>query len=235
MHFGGTRSHVSLHTAVLYTKDTAMSFCTISESTNDSPQGIWVHMDPVLQQIRTTMTEVKYMHFINDGPTTQYRSKNNFYLINKLIHSKYVLLRSMWNFTEAGHEKGAADGVGAVVKRPADSIVAKGTYIENAKDLFKHVREKVSKGKLYLIDDASIASITFPNSNQIISFTTNQIFLSVLRCFSKWPEACDCLKNDPASHRFSDIGQRRETIETDTVHQNDTEADELVQIKGSHQ
>lgn len=70
MHFGGSRSQASLHTAVLYTKDTVKSFCTISESTNHSPQGIWAHMDPVLQQIRTTMPEVKCMHFISDGPTT---------------------------------------------------------------------------------------------------------------------------------------------------------------------
>lgn len=116
MHFGGSRSQASLHTAVLYTKDTVKSFCTISESTNHSPQGIWAHMDPVLQQIRTTMPEVKCMHFISDGPTTQYRSKNNFYLFNKLIHSKYGFSRSTWNFTEAGHGKGAADGVGKLSK-----------------------------------------------------------------------------------------------------------------------
>jgi hypothetical protein len=43
----------------------------------------------------------------------------------------------------------------------------------------------------------------------------------------------DCFKNDPASHRFPDIeGQRRETIETETVRQNDTEAGELVQNQG---
>jgi hypothetical protein len=59
------------------------------------------------------------MHFISDGPTTQYRSKNNIYLFNKLIHSKYGFSRSTWKFTEAGHGKGAADGVGAVVKRTA--------------------------------------------------------------------------------------------------------------------
>ena len=105
MHFGGSRSQASLHTAVLYTKDTAKSFCT-----NHSPQGIWAHMDPVLQQIRTTMPKVKCMHFISDGSTTQYRSKNNFYLFNKVIHPKYGFSRSTWNCTEAGHGKGAADG-----------------------------------------------------------------------------------------------------------------------------
>ena len=31
MHFGGSRSQASLHTAVLYTKDTVKSFCTISK------------------------------------------------------------------------------------------------------------------------------------------------------------------------------------------------------------
>jgi hypothetical protein len=116
-------------------------------------------------------------------------------LFNKLIHSKYGFSRSTWKFTEAGHGKGAADGVGAVVKRTAHSIVAKGTDIENAKDLFKHVGEKVSNVKLYFIDNASIESITFPNSlksikgtmglHQIISFTTNEIFFECISLLNK--------------------------------------------------
>jgi hypothetical protein len=46
--------------------------------------------------------------------------------------------------------------MGAVVKRTANSIVAKGTDIENTKDLFKHVGEKVSNVKLYFIDNAQL-------------------------------------------------------------------------------
>jgi hypothetical protein len=49
--------------------------------------------------------------------------------------------------------------------------VAKGTDIENAMDLFKHVGEKVSNVKLYFIDNVSIESITFPNSLKYIKGT----------------------------------------------------------------
>jgi hypothetical protein len=59
--------------------------------------------------------------------------------------------------------------------------VAKGTDIENAKDLFKHVGEKVSNVKLYFIDNVSIESITFPNSLKYIKGTiaplTNYIWV----------------------------------------------------------
>jgi hypothetical protein len=59
-------------------------------------------------------------------------------------------------------------------------------FIENAKDLFKHVSEKVSNVKLYFIDNASIESITFPNSLKAIKGTMgDQLHLDlVLQAFN---------------------------------------------------
>ncbi|WAR13399.1 hypothetical protein MAR_027579 [Mya arenaria] len=40
-----------------------------------------------------------------------------------------------WNYLEAGHGKGAADGIGATVKRTADSFVLTGHDVKCAEDL----------------------------------------------------------------------------------------------------
>ena len=49
--------------------------------------------------------------------------------------------RTWWNFSEAGHGKGAADGVGAAVKRLADRCVPSGEVeLQNACSLCSAVK-----------------------------------------------------------------------------------------------
>lgn len=85
------------------------------------PSGIWAHLDPVIKYI-LSQKQVKQVHFVSDGPTTQYRSKTNFYLFSKKIYD-YGFLAGTWHFWESGHGTGAPDGVGAVLKRQADNMV----------------------------------------------------------------------------------------------------------------
>lgn len=52
-HFGGSRNHVSLHTAVLYIGNDigTKSFCTISDGMEHNPLAIWSPIKPILQTI----------------------------------------------------------------------------------------------------------------------------------------------------------------------------------------
>lgn len=58
-----------------------------------------------------------------------------------------------WNFTEAGHGKGAADGVGATVRRVADAAVAKGKDIDNIKDFMTIMAQSAKNIKLKIVND----------------------------------------------------------------------------------
>ena len=78
------------------------------------------------------------LHFFSDGPTAQYRNRGNFYLLCKILAQKGIKFGT-WNVFEAGHGKGAPDGVGATVKRLADSQVSTGSrlcrckfYVQNS-------------------------------------------------------------------------------------------------------
>lgn len=64
---------------------------------------------------------------------TQYRQKKNFYLFNNQLYY-FGFKRATWSFFEAGHGKGAADGVGAALKRKADNLVA---YVKDVLDANK--------------------------------------------------------------------------------------------------
>jgi hypothetical protein len=85
-HFGGSRNQISLHTVVVYAynyktgiRHEVHSFCTVSASNIHQPAAIWAHLDPILKSIRSPFGCVNTVHFFSDGPSTQYRQKQNFF------------------------------------------------------------------------------------------------------------------------------------------------------------
>ncbi|KAH3810303.1 hypothetical protein DPMN_138693 [Dreissena polymorpha] len=57
-----------------------------------------------------------------------------------------------WSYTEAGHGKGAPDGVGAVVKREADRLVSHGTDITAAQQLCTLLNDNLNVQMFYISD-----------------------------------------------------------------------------------
>ena len=117
---------------------------------------MWTHIDPVLKSIREEHPEVKHIHFISDGPTSQYRNKTAFYLASTVPFMRgfeYVT----WNFSEASHGKGAPDGIGGALKNLADRLVAYGTSIPDTKTLHDQLATH-SSVRLYLGTEDEISS-----------------------------------------------------------------------------
>ncbi|KAL7383091.1 hypothetical protein ABVT39_004718 [Epinephelus coioides] len=92
-------------------------------------------LSPVLSHLKEQNPSATTLRVISDGPTTQYRSKKNFYLLSTMPF-RFGFSRVTWNFLEAGHGKGPADGVGAAIKRNADAIVARGIDVPSGEVLF---------------------------------------------------------------------------------------------------
>ncbi|WAR01361.1 hypothetical protein MAR_007919 [Mya arenaria] len=170
MHFGASQRQISIHTGVAYLQGTATAFSTISDCLKHSPPAIWAHLNPVLQHMKTK-SSVDSVHFVSDGPTTQYRSRSNFFLFSTEIIDmgfKY----STWNFLEAGHGRGAPDGVGATIKRHADQLVnSKGMDVMCAADLIDGLKDTTSILMFEIKEEAvanyerQIANVTIPAEN----------------------------------------------------------------------
>ena len=61
-----------------------------------------------------------------------------------LMHGILLLyVTATWNFHESSHGKGIPDGVGATIKRLADSAVLHGTDVENATDLMAAITTSI--------------------------------------------------------------------------------------------
>ena len=215
MHFGASKKQVTLHTGVVYIgkNEHKWGFCSMSDSLQHSPAAIWAHLKPVLDEIQSTY-KVDTVHFFSDGPTTQYRQRGNFYLFSKKVAQRGFKF-STWNFHEAGHGKGAPDGIGATVKRLADKVVLQGKDIPNAQALFEALEGQTSV-KLYQIDAVEVETNVEELSqckippvpgtmsiHQVLWKTENEICYRDVSCLCNSDQTrpfCDCYQ--PKSFKF---------------------------------
>ncbi|GBP69400.1 PiggyBac transposable element-derived protein 1 [Eumeta japonica] len=114
------------------------------------------------QPVSTTITDPKRKRqerffILERWPVTQYRNKYMFYfLVTHLIEFYPAITHFTWNYHEAGHGKGAPDGVGAVCKRSADRLVGSGNDISSLNDLSEAIQKTCPNINVYLIDDMNI-------------------------------------------------------------------------------
>lgn len=62
-------------------------------------------------------------------------------------------MRATWNFLAAGHGKGPAGGIGAVIKRTADLLISNGKDIPDAICLFESLQNHTSVQMYYVTAD----------------------------------------------------------------------------------
>ncbi|KAK0072338.1 hypothetical protein PV326_000162, partial [Microctonus aethiopoides] len=97
---------------------------------------------------------------MSDGPTTQYRNKKMFYLITQYLPQCYLQLENItYNFSEAGHGKSSADGIGGYIKKFADDQVKYGTDIPNFDSLLSILRECVKSVYIDCVTEEEISNI----------------------------------------------------------------------------
>ncbi|XP_060806067.1 uncharacterized protein LOC132902972 [Amyelois transitella] len=157
-HFGGSRTQISIHTVVVYLKNSIQSYATISKNLTHSPSAIWAHLQPIFRAIQPG---IKYVHFLSDGPVTQYRNKTMFFVLASRLSKDIPNLQGFsWNYSEAGHGKGAPDGVGATCKRTADAVVAAGGDVDTLEQFVEVIQARCPGIIFHTINDEDIQSIT---------------------------------------------------------------------------
>lgn len=165
IHFGGSWSQVTLHTSVLYyidPSDKALrheSFCSMSESLRHDPASICAHLEPVIVEMKKLVPLLRKVHFLSDGPSTQYRNKKMFFFLGVHLTKIMGVGEVAWHYSEAGHGKGAADGVGGSLKRTANGLVAKGNDIANFQQLVNLLKNYVSDITMFQVFENQIEAI----------------------------------------------------------------------------
>lgn len=197
-HFGASRNQVTMHNGVAYTSTETLSFSTLSSSLRHDPSAIWAYLKPVISWISTLIPDLEIIRFISDSPATQYRCKNNFWLFSNLIYEycPNTLKIASWDYLEAGHGKGAADGVGGVLKRSADQLVSHGLDLPDAKSVYTAIsKDQQSTIKVFFVDPSEILYVDekLPSNlptltgtmkiHQLLTLTTSVISHRCLSCY----------------------------------------------------
>lgn len=197
-HFGGSREQVVLHTGVVYAKSFKESFCTLSRSLRKDAHAVMAHLTPVIVKYKERFPLVTTLHFLSDSPSTQYRNKTMFALIEKYLLTNFPGIDTVfWNYSESGHGKGAPDGVGAVLKRTADRITAEGKDVNSFEAFYETLKANVKGVHLDVVYEHQITEIeqllseydvvTFKGSmkvHQVISSANNETMFRTLTCYS---------------------------------------------------
>nr|CAH7725040.1 unnamed protein product [Callosobruchus chinensis] len=151
-HFGGSRTQISLHTVVVYLQNSKN--CTVSTNLSHNVPAIWAHLKPVLEELPANIENI---NFLSDGPVTQYRNKLMFYVLAcKMSEIWPNFITFTWNYHEAGHGKGAPDGVGATCKRTADSVVASGGDVANLTQFCSAIQNRCPNITLFRVTTRDI-------------------------------------------------------------------------------
>jgi hypothetical protein len=133
-HFGYHYS-VVLHQGILYeVGKEPVSFCTMSDDNRKTAPSIAAHLNSVLSDITTHREKWKKLFLFSDSPSSQYRNSKTIFLIDH-VRVRHKFEEFEWIYTERGHGKSAADGVGAAVKRRGDDHISCGGSICNAEEL----------------------------------------------------------------------------------------------------
>lgn len=218
-HFGGSRQQITLHTVVVYSKGDErdllkpISYCSLSESLKHNAPAIWAHLLPIIEQNIKNKSEV---HFLSDGPSAQYRNKSMFCFLANVLQKMFPnILRITWNYHEAGHGKGAPDGIGGVCKRTADRIVAEGKDVNSFEKLFSTLKDNCPGIQFYKITDEDINKIESTMKNipvQVFKGTMKVHQVVVSENSRIWFRKLSCFKCDTECSDFG-IGKLEYTVD----------------------
>ena len=108
---------ISVHPMIVYKYSElideleVLSYAGISDCTIHRAPATWVTLLKVLNELESTVSDIT---IVSDSPFTQYRNKFMIWFIAKYAEERNTTIS--WVYTESGHGKGPADGVGASVK-----------------------------------------------------------------------------------------------------------------------
>ncbi|GBN03594.1 hypothetical protein AVEN_201854-1 [Araneus ventricosus] len=180
VHFGGSRKQVTLRTVVMYYRNKSensvehKSIYTMSESKRHDTVTICAHLMPVFAKIKTIVPVLRNIHFLSDGPSTQYKNKNMFYLAATMVAKELAVDSLHCNYSEKGHGKGAPEGIGGCIKRLADNIVSQGRDIPNI-NAFVSALKETSNIEIYKINLEDIDNVEKLLPKDLETFKTHKI------------------------------------------------------------
>jgi hypothetical protein len=124
---------ISIFTIKIYSYNITVSRIIASDCRDHEKVAISAFMKSTLDYIASAMPHINKLVIWSDGPSSQFKNKFMFILIN-LFQGMYSF-KIQWHYTATGHGKGANDALGGDTKSMVHSRVMSRQYIvKNAQD-----------------------------------------------------------------------------------------------------
>ena len=147
---------VSVHAGYVWSKQANYGIAAISDCSDHKAAATWASMGSFFEELVTN--GIKQLIVVSDSPTSQYRNKTNMFLMHAFSQKCNPPIELKWIYLEAGHGKGTADGIGAVVKRAITDNISfqPDNSIINAEQVIKIIADKTNV-HLKLYDQSLVA------------------------------------------------------------------------------
>ena len=122
-------------------KKVLVGFASLSDENDHKAEAIHTSLNPKIKELAEK--GFKEITIVSDSPTSQYRNGKNAYLTKQW--AEHYKIRICWIFTEAGHGKSAADGIGGNIKNLAQDKQNMDTdcVIQNVEDVKNKIETKM--------------------------------------------------------------------------------------------
>ena len=110
----------SVHPVRVWTKNGEFSHAALSDVTDHKAGAVFASLKPIFQCYINV--GVNHLNIISDSPTSQYRNKKIFWLMQQFCNDNQVTME--WIYLESGKGKGVPDGIGATVKRAIHDAIS---------------------------------------------------------------------------------------------------------------
>ena len=157
--FFGGRNTYSIHTGYQYSKRKSGGFVSLSDENDHKAEAIHAALDKKIKELAGE--GYKEITIVSDSPTSQYRNGKCAYLTSKWAVELKVKI--LWIFTEAGHGKSAADGIGGNIKNKAQEKqnMEPDLVIKSAVDVMENVETSIEM-KVHTKEDIEMVRKTLP-------------------------------------------------------------------------
>jgi hypothetical protein len=119
-------------TVIHFSNGNKKSLALVTDDRKHDSGAVYAFLKVIIDIIKSEHPDVSTIHYLTDGPSSQYRNVCCLSLIAN--HEEIFGIKASWLYFEAGHGKGPCDGIGAVAKRMADYTVKRNIFIHNAND-----------------------------------------------------------------------------------------------------
>lgn len=149
---------ISIHPMVCWTASGTYTAAAISDCRTHQASAVFASLTPVIQEW-TKEKRFQKLVVVSDSPTSQYRNRWAVWLLQNLI-SQLGIPEATWIYTEVGHGKGPADGVGAAVKRKMTRAMAAPDAEIHCASQMKDALEEMGAGvRIHLYGEKDVAKV----------------------------------------------------------------------------